>query len=300
MKNFNLVLLFTAVTLFFHSFIYAQTPTGGTIGPGNPPPGTPLIIVEKIIAKIDKPCTPKAVFPVQVPSSNDFCVNRSTTNEEPYNNSCNIRVVKSGSILSFAMIYSIVEPFSSFPDLVICNQNKEGEMKLYLKTVSPTQVDCKYNDGSPSGLTIFSLTGVVSSPYQAKVEIDFVNSCDFGVCGNVACKKYVPGEPGEPGGPASSDGERGLDSSENIPNSYISPNPFSQETRINYTLETPQPVSIQVFNAQGTLVQSLVQEQQEAGDYTAILDGTQLPNGVYFAVVQVGSTRKIHSLVKSN
>jgi hypothetical protein len=204
------------------------------------------------------------------------------------------------------MIYAIVEPFNSFPDLVICNQVKTNENpslegKLYLKYVSPTQVDCKFNDGSSSGLTVFTLTAFVSSPFQANVDINFLSSCDFGVCGNVVCKRYIPGKPGDLGAPSIPDEDDGTRSKERTIQSLISPNPFSQETRINYTLETPQPVSIQVFNAQGTLVQTWVQEQlQDAGDYTAILDGTNLANGVYFAVVQIGSTRKIHSLVKSN
>ncbi len=294
MKKCNLIWLFLAVTLLAPAFAIAQTPgnKGGTIGPGDPPPGTPLIIVDKVIINQQNPCTVPELSPRGIGSVNKFCLNKAGQGEEGYTNTYNAEVEKGESGLRFTMMYGNLPGYGN--DLFIGNVKKIGQGNLRLKFVNDTQVDCVNVIDVINNIEelVFSINSTVNSLYQAKVEITFYNSCYYGGCGSVLCEIIPVKHP---------DGRDSMRSIVNEPHLLVSPNPFSQETRFNYSLENPQPVSIQVFNAQGTLVQTLVQEQlQDAGDYTAILDGTQLANGVYFAVVQVGATRKIHSLVKSN
>jgi hypothetical protein len=61
-----------------------------------------------------------------------------------------------------------------------------------------------------------------------------------------------------------------------------SPNPFTNSTSIRYRIETPSNVIIQVYDAAGNLVKTLVNQRQETGTYSAIFDSHELSKGVYF------------------
>lgn len=76
--------------------------------------------------------------------------------------------------------------------------------------------------------------------------------------------------------------------------SQNNPNPFSPTTTIRYQLPTAQRVSLQVFNAAGQLVKTLVNGEKEAGDHSISWDGANDTNqavssGVYFYRLQAGS-----------
>jgi hypothetical protein len=79
------------------------------------------------------------------------------------------------------------------------------------------------------------------------------------------------------------------------------PNPFNPETTISFSLKEPAMVSIQIFNVQGKLVNTLVNEDMTAGNYTVIWDGKDsggrnVASGVYYYRMIAGkysSTRKM-------
>jgi hypothetical protein len=74
------------------------------------------------------------------------------------------------------------------------------------------------------------------------------------------------------------------------------PNPFNSITTINYKVTEPGFVSIKVFNAIGTEVATLVNEQKAAGEYRVELNAAGLSNGIYFCRMQAGlitETRKL-------
>jgi hypothetical protein len=65
------------------------------------------------------------------------------------------------------------------------------------------------------------------------------------------------------------------------------PNPFNPTTEIAYELKADQPVNLQIFNAKGQLVKTLVDEVQTAGTKTVTWNGTDdngnsVTSGVYF------------------
>jgi lysyl endopeptidase len=61
------------------------------------------------------------------------------------------------------------------------------------------------------------------------------------------------------------------------------PNPFSGITEIKYSLPSPNPVVIQIYNAIGMQVAELVNSpMQNAGEYSVTFDAKDLPDGVYF------------------
>ncbi len=69
------------------------------------------------------------------------------------------------------------------------------------------------------------------------------------------------------------------------------PNPFSLNTRIEYTLNMPTYVTLKVFNLEGKIVTILVQEDQDKGSYSVSWDGTnqggkQLESGIYIYSLQ--------------
>jgi subtilisin family serine protease len=65
--------------------------------------------------------------------------------------------------------------------------------------------------------------------------------------------------------------------------SHNIPNPFSGITEIKYSLPTPSPVVIQIYNAIGMQVAELVNSpMQNAGEYSVTFDANDLPDGIYF------------------
>jgi flagellar hook assembly protein FlgD len=71
------------------------------------------------------------------------------------------------------------------------------------------------------------------------------------------------------------------------------PNPVASMTRVSYEVATPSRVSIKIYDAQGRLVQTLVDQKVEPGKYLAQWDGTNLAggrvsSGVYFYKMEAG------------
>ncbi len=60
------------------------------------------------------------------------------------------------------------------------------------------------------------------------------------------------------------------------------PNPFNPKTRIEYELSASGVVQLIVFNIQGREVIRLINEYQNSGYYTEVLEGSNLPSGSYF------------------
>lgn len=59
------------------------------------------------------------------------------------------------------------------------------------------------------------------------------------------------------------------------------PNPFNPVTKINYSIAEAGPVKLEVYNLLGNLVSTLVNENKQAGNYTAEFSGIELPSGIY-------------------
>lgn len=79
------------------------------------------------------------------------------------------------------------------------------------------------------------------------------------------------------------------------------PNPFNPSTTINYSLPTNGAVTVEVYNTKGQVVNTLVNEQQTAGDHSVVWNGQDsrgdgITSGVYFYKIKSGkftSTKKM-------
>ncbi|CAN5617205.1 hypothetical protein BH10BAC5_BH10BAC5_02400 [soil metagenome] len=60
------------------------------------------------------------------------------------------------------------------------------------------------------------------------------------------------------------------------------PNPFNPTTKINYELPSSNFVSLKVYDALGNEVETLVNENQNAGSYPVTFNATNYPSGIYF------------------
>lgn len=65
------------------------------------------------------------------------------------------------------------------------------------------------------------------------------------------------------------------------------PNPFNPVTTINYSLPNNGFVTIRVYDLLGKKVAELVNENQEAGNYSVTFDALNLPSGIYIYTLKV-------------
>ncbi len=74
------------------------------------------------------------------------------------------------------------------------------------------------------------------------------------------------------------------------------PNPFNPQTTIEFAVDRPAPITLEVFNLAGQRVAMLVNETKAAGTYRVLFDGRNLPSGIYFYRLKAGqsmATRKM-------
>ncbi len=79
------------------------------------------------------------------------------------------------------------------------------------------------------------------------------------------------------------------------------PNPFGLSTSIQYSLQQPAPVTLNVYDQLGRMVETLVSGVQSSGEHTAEFNPAPgLPDGVYYYRLQSGSsiTAKQMMLIK--
>ncbi|MFA5404083.1 MAG: DUF2341 domain-containing protein [Ignavibacteria bacterium] len=72
----------------------------------------------------------------------------------------------------------------------------------------------------------------------------------------------------------------------NIPNNYYLsqnyPNPFNPITKIKYGLKKQSNVSLDIYDALGRLVKTLIKSNQPAGNYEIDFNGQEFASGIYF------------------
>ena len=92
----------------------------------------------------------------------------------------------------------------------------------------------------------------------------------------------------------------GIPSNQETDKFSITPNPVTKESTVNYSLNSLSDVTISLYDINGKLVKVLVDENQEAGNYTAPLSVSgDVKPGVYFVKMYTGKTQHTERIVIS-
>ncbi|MFA6598615.1 MAG: sugar-binding protein [Ignavibacteriaceae bacterium] len=75
------------------------------------------------------------------------------------------------------------------------------------------------------------------------------------------------------------------------------PNPFNPSTKINYSLQNPELVTLRIFDVLGREVATLVNQYQSAGNHTVSFNASSLASGMYFYKLEAGSFQSIKKMM---
>ena len=93
----------------------------------------------------------------------------------------------------------------------------------------------------------------------------------------------------------------GVQSSPHVPTGFALlpnyPNPFNQSTTISYHLCESGFVHIAIYNITGQLVQTLINQKQQAGAHTVLWHAGNETSGVYFYRISAGNFSAIGKCV---
>ncbi len=66
------------------------------------------------------------------------------------------------------------------------------------------------------------------------------------------------------------------------------PNPFNSSTKISYTLNGPDFVTLNIYDRLGRKIKSLANEFKSTNTYSIDIDGSGLESGIYFYKLKIG------------
>ena len=64
------------------------------------------------------------------------------------------------------------------------------------------------------------------------------------------------------------------------------PNPFNASTEIEYTIPYSSSVILEIYDLQGRILNTLVDEKQSPGEHSVLFNAEQLSSGIYFCVLK--------------
>jgi len=75
------------------------------------------------------------------------------------------------------------------------------------------------------------------------------------------------------------------------------PNPFNPNTNIRYDLAKSGTVKLSVFNQNGEIIKTLVDDYQKAGNYSVDFDGKKLSSGLYYYTIELNGSLKMKKMI---
>lgn len=248
----------------------------------------PPIIIEFIV-QLQDPCRPGEGVTTGSNTSYEFCVQQSGNQNSPYTNGFVGSLQYNGSTLNMGIA-------------VVGTSVHMGKIDNYnspfsFSTIGDSDVKCKYVNPDNSTVDLFTISDLhLSNNYSSvSLSITFDRDCGtFNYCGT-SCPFAKPA-----GGDSGELAEKvALRSSEDEIPPQISPNPFGQTATFRYELAETGPVEINLFDATGRLVRAVENATaQGPGAYEATIDGSDLPEGVYFLQTWINQKREAFALVK--
>lgn len=78
----------------------------------------------------------------------------------------------------------------------------------------------------------------------------------------------------------------------------IAPNPFTEGATVSYHLDAREHVRLTLTNMLGRVLTTPIDALEEPGEHTAMIDGSDLPDGTYFYRLQTGSRTLTGTLIR--
>jgi len=75
------------------------------------------------------------------------------------------------------------------------------------------------------------------------------------------------------------------------------PNPFNPSTKINFSIPSEGFVTLDVYNAIGQKVASLVNETKADGNYSVDFNASTLTSGIYFYKISAGNFTETKKMI---
>jgi hypothetical protein len=75
------------------------------------------------------------------------------------------------------------------------------------------------------------------------------------------------------------------------------PNPFNPTTQISFSIPTTNIVRIKIYALTGELVETLLNEEKNAGTYTIYWDANGKSSGVYFYKIEAGDFVELKKMI---
>jgi hypothetical protein len=75
------------------------------------------------------------------------------------------------------------------------------------------------------------------------------------------------------------------------------PNPFNENTTIEFSIPERTHITLKIYNALGNVIQILADQVMNAGTYRCVFNGTRLNNGVYFSSLQSGGSLQVKQMI---
>ena len=175
------------------------------------------------------------------------------------------------------------------------NLDDDPNMEVVIETTNDTYTNIVYH-------ILDAVTGAedgtVGPFYDAQLSYVQVNSS--GKSGLLISHKSADGQPvffslyvkGSIGG--------FTDMSNNQPEITNFPNPFSNSTTLSYEVTEKCQVTITLYNLQGNVIRTLVNEEKTPGKYMALIDGANLPAGEYFYQAVIGEKKGTKQVIHIN
>jgi len=79
--------------------------------------------------------------------------------------------------------------------------------------------------------------------------------------------------------------------------SKVFPNPFKQNSIINYEVQNYSMVTLKIYDESGNEINTLVNEYKDKGEYESIFNAEGLPQGSYFYKLQIGNNIQSEKLI---
>jgi hypothetical protein len=80
-------------------------------------------------------------------------------------------------------------------------------------------------------------------------------------------------------------------------NTEAYPNPFTHSTTIKYAVKEQGNVRIDIYNALGSRVSTIIRESQEIGEHSAVFDAVRYSSGIYYYTIQTGKQTDMGKMV---